>query len=80
MTPARYIVLGFLGVIAVGTILLVLPFSSASGKTIGFVPALFTSTTAVCVTGLTVIDPATQLSISDKSSFCCSYKSAVSGS
>ncbi|OKZ41951.1 MAG: hypothetical protein BHV82_04550 [Odoribacter sp. 43_10] len=63
MTPARYIVLGFLGVIAVGTILLVLPFSSASGKTIGFVPALFTSTTAVCVTGLTVIDPATQLSI-----------------
>lgn len=63
MTPARYIVLGFLGVIAVGTILLVLPFSSASGKTIGFVPALFTSTTTVCVTGLTVIDPATQLSI-----------------
>lgn len=63
MTPARYIALGFLGVIAVGTILLVLPFSSASGKTIGFVPALFTSTTAVCVTGLTVIDPATQLSI-----------------
>ena len=41
MTPARYIVLGFLGVIAVGTILLVLPFSSASGKTIGFVPAFF---------------------------------------
>lgn len=63
MTPARYILLGFAGIIMVGTILLLLPFASTSGKTMGFVPALFTTTSAVCVTGLAVIDAGTQLTI-----------------
>lgn len=63
MTPTRYVLLGFISVIAFGTILLLLPFASTSGKTMGFVSALFTSTTSVCVTGLTVVDPATDLTI-----------------
>ncbi|MBL3685950.1 TrkH family potassium uptake protein [Leucobacter zeae] len=50
---------GFSGVILIGTLLLMLPISSASGRWTGFVDALFTSTSAVCVTGLIVVDTAT---------------------
>ncbi|MEG1613365.1 MAG: potassium transporter TrkG [Clostridia bacterium] len=63
MTPARVILLGFLGIITVGMLLLMLPISSKSGKCIGFVNSLFMATSAVCVTGLAVVDPATQLTI-----------------
>lgn len=56
LKPAGVILLTFLGVIAVGTLLLALPFSAADGKSIGFVDALFTATSAVCVTGLVVRD------------------------
>lgn len=63
MTPTRIILLGFMGLILFGTILFVLPIASKSGKTIGFVNALFLATSSVCVTGLTVLDPATQLTV-----------------
>ena len=53
--PDRKIIVYFLAAIAVGAILLSLPISSA-GERIAFVDALFTSTSAVCVTGLTVLD------------------------
>lgn len=56
--PARLLALSFLVVISLGTIILLLPFSSVSGK-ISFLNALFTATSAVCVTGLTVVDTAT---------------------
>jgi len=46
---------GFLGVIARGTILLILPFSSQSGEMTSPINALFTATSAVCVTGLVVV-------------------------
>ncbi len=52
------IVLGFLIVILIGTILLVLPISHVEGQQVQFIDAFFTATSAVCVTGLTVIDTA----------------------
>lgn len=54
LNPARILILGFLSFIAVGTILLMMPFATVHG--ISFHDALFTSTSAVCVTGLIVKD------------------------
>ncbi|MFN6464993.1 MAG: TrkH family potassium uptake protein [Nostoc sp. DedVER02] len=62
MTVARTICLGFLAVIAVGTILLMMPFSTSNGAWNNLIVALFTSTSAVCVTGLSVVDPGTYFS------------------
>ena len=53
------LILGFSGVILFGTFLLMLPFSSRSGLATPFSDALFTSTSAVCVTGLIIHDTAT---------------------
>lgn len=64
--PARSIILSFLTIIAVGTILLMMPFSTADGTGLRFIDALFTSTSAVCVTGLIVVDTATAFSIAGK--------------
>jgi len=55
LTPARSFIFSFLLVILVGTLLLLLPVS-AGQKSISFVDALFTSASAVCVTGLTVVN------------------------
>ncbi|MDZ8242337.1 MAG: TrkH family potassium uptake protein [Nostoc sp. ChiQUE01a] len=62
MTVARTICLGFLAVIAIGTILLMMPFSTTDGTWNNLIVALFTSTSAVCVTGLSVVDPGTYFS------------------
>jgi trk system potassium uptake protein len=62
MTVSRTICLGFLAVIAVGTILLMMPFSTSNGSWNDPIVALFTSTSAVCVTGLSVVDPGTYFS------------------
>lgn len=59
LSPARVMVLGFAGIIFIGAILLNLPISSNTGESIGFLDALFTSTSAVCVTGLVVVDTGT---------------------
>lgn len=56
LSSAQIIPIGFLLVIVLGTILLLLPFSTASGQSAPFLTALFTSTTSVCVTGLVVVD------------------------
>jgi len=56
------IALGFLGLILVGSLLLTLPVASASGRRIPWFDALFTSTSAVCVTGLVVRDTGTAYS------------------
>ena len=55
--------LGFAGVILGGTGLLMLPFSTASGKPAPFLDALFTAATSVCVTGLVVQDTGTYWSV-----------------
>ncbi len=57
--PAHYLLLGFAGAILLGAFLLWLPVST-SGQPISFVNALFTSTSAVCVTGLIVVDTGTR--------------------
>lgn len=59
----QYIIIGFLLVIFVGSILLMLPISSKSGEVTPFLNALFTATSATCVTGLVVYDTATHWSI-----------------
>ena len=59
LTSFQIIIFGFLGVILLGTFLLMLPVSSRSGHMTPFMDALFTSTSAVCVTGLIVHDTAT---------------------
>lgn len=56
VSPARTVCLGFLAVISLGAFLLMLPISSSSGNWSDPITALFTSTSAVCVTGLSVVD------------------------
>ena len=58
LTTFQSIILGFAGVILIGTVLLMLPVSSQSGTAAPFGDALFTATSAVCVTGLVVRDTA----------------------
>lgn len=59
LSSSQIILFGFAGVILVGTLLLMLPFSTNSETRTSFWDALFTSTSAVCVTGLVVFDTAT---------------------
>ena len=54
--PARVITGSFLGVIITGTLLLMLPLSAKNGAVTNFFDALFTATSATCVTGLIVVD------------------------
>ena len=61
--PAQTIALSFVLVIVVGTLLLMMPFSTADGRGLSFVDSLFTTTSAVCVTGLIVVDTATVYTI-----------------
>ncbi|MDR6881544.1 TrkH family potassium uptake protein [Bacillus sp. 3255] len=56
MTPPQVLVLGFAAIILVGAGLLTLPVASATGRPIPFIDALFTATSATCVTGLVVVD------------------------
>ena len=61
-SPARVSILGFALLIALGTALLMLPVS-AVGTSLGFIDALFMSTSASCVTGLSVLDLGRQLTL-----------------
>ncbi len=58
-SPSQVLVIGFGIIIAIGTILLNLPIASRNNQSVGFINALFTATSAVCVTGLVVVDTAT---------------------
>ena len=55
-SPARIIASGFALVILLGSLLLMLPFSVKDGVTLRYIDALYTSTSAVCVTGLIAVD------------------------
>lgn len=57
--PARLIISSFLLVILSGALLLTLPFATQDRVSAGFLKALFTATSATCVTGLVVVDTAT---------------------
>lgn len=61
--PERVLALGFLIAIILGGLLLALPACAADGRSIGLLGGMFTATSAICVTGLTIIDPGLQLSI-----------------
>ncbi|AWB46888.1 Trk family potassium uptake protein [Paenibacillus sp. CAA11] len=63
ITPPKVLTSGFVLLIAVGTLLLSLPSASAGPERIPLLDALFMSTSASCVTGLSVIDAGTQLSL-----------------
>ncbi len=58
LNPPRVLALGFGALILLGAILLNLPIASKSGESIGFINSLFTSASAVCVTGLVVVNTA----------------------
>lgn len=56
LNPHQWTIIGFAILIWIGGLLLALPASSASGRSIGLLDALFTAASAVCVTGLVVVD------------------------
>lgn len=63
LSSFQLIILGFAGVILLGAIILMLPVSSAEGVMTPFNQTLFTSTSAVCVTGLAVLDTGSYWSV-----------------
>jgi trk system potassium uptake protein TrkH len=63
--PAQVLAISFALAILSGALLLMLPFCTVAGR-ISFIDALFTSTSAVCVTGLIVVDTATYFTLTGK--------------
>ncbi len=63
LQPAQVVLISFGIWIGLGTLLLALPVSMNSGKSMGFVDAFFMATTSSCVTGLTTLSPADDLSV-----------------
>lgn len=63
MTYSRFVVVGYLMIISIGTVLLSLPAASRNLVSPGFLTSLFTATSATCVTGLVVRDTFTQWSL-----------------
>lgn len=63
LQPAQVILFSFAGWILLGSLVLILPVSAAPGKTIGYVDALFMSTSATCVTGLSSISLPDEFSV-----------------
>lgn len=63
LTPYQILTLGIFVLILCGAFLLMLPAASRDGTSIAFVDALFTATSAVCVTGLSVFDTGTQFTL-----------------
>lgn len=62
ISPMKIIALVFAAIILLGTLLLTLPAAARNGRSCGFLPALFTATSATCVTGLSLFDTYTQWS------------------
>ena len=62
LNGVQILALGFLVVIIIGSVILSLPISSRSGEPTNFLDAIFTSTSAVCVTGLITLDTSTHWS------------------
>jgi len=63
LSPARFLAAGFALMIVLGTVLLSLPFATVNGQ-ISIIDALFTATSAVCVTGLVVVDTGSYFTVS----------------
>ncbi len=56
LNPPQILVLGFAGIILLGTLLLMLPIANTTGESLAFIDAFFTATSATCVTGLVIMD------------------------
>lgn len=69
LNPAQLFIASFLGIILVGALLLLLPNATHDG--ISFLDALFTSTSAVCVTGLIVVDTGSYFTVFGQSVILC---------
>ncbi|CRK83721.1 TrkH family potassium uptake protein [Neobacillus massiliamazoniensis] len=63
LDPPKTLVLGFATIILIGAFLLTMPISTVNGKGLTFLNALFTATSATCVTGLVVVDTGTTFTI-----------------
>jgi trk system potassium uptake protein TrkH len=63
LAPPQILVLGFAAIIFIGATLLSLPVASVSGESLPFLDALFTATSATCVTGLAVVDSGTHFTM-----------------
>lgn len=63
LSTTQKIMLSFLAAILIGSVLLALPISSASGEAVPYIDALFTATTSVCVTGLVTLPTVTTWSL-----------------
>lgn len=63
LQPTQILALGFASMILVGAFLLTLPIASTDGQSMGFINALFEATSAVCVTGLIVVNTANDLTL-----------------
>ena len=63
LSPYQILVAGFAGLILAGALLLTSPWASQTGEGTNFLDALFTATSAVCVTGLVVVDTGTHYSL-----------------
>lgn len=59
--PTQVLALGFLAAILLGTVLLMLPIATVDARGLAWLDAMFTATSAVCVTGLVVVDTGTAL-------------------
>ncbi|WP_058484863.1 TrkH family potassium uptake protein [Defluviitalea phaphyphila] len=71
LAPAQILVIGFLFLILIGTVLLSLPISSNSGTSTNILDSLFTATSAVCVTGLSVVNTMEHWSLFGKIVIIC---------
>ena len=62
-TPIRLVMFGFLAIILTGTVLLLMPFATNYPGSLSFTDALFTATSATCVTGLSVANLTTEFTV-----------------
>ncbi|MFZ7944410.1 MULTISPECIES: TrkH family potassium uptake protein [Bacillaceae] len=63
LDPPKILVLGFASIILIGTLSLILPAATTNGQGLSFINALFTATSATCVTGLVVVDTGTTFTL-----------------
>lgn len=73
-SPPRILVSGFALIILLGALLLSMPFASANGERLPFIDALFTATSATCVTGLVVVDTGTYFSVAGQVILMCLFQ------
>ena len=63
LSPSQFLAVSFLAIITVGGVLLALPIAAAPGRYVSVLNAFFTAVSAVCVTGLIVVDTPVDLSV-----------------